>query len=365
MNKKYRENISRKEFIRLSAVGLGTISLPNVDWILNFGQLSDSRLGRITVGKVDLKSRPDIDSNTIGARYQDEVISWLREVVGKNPFRSNQRWIETPDGYLWSPEVQPVKNLPSKPVDVLPETSLGTGMWVEVCVPIVDLILDNPPARAPWLLNIINSGLQTRWYYSQIAWVDMLRKDTNGQIWYRLNERFGYGDIFWGKAEGFRPLSQDEISPLSPEIENKRILVDITRQTLSCFEDDREVYFARVSTGALYNINGARVDDWGTPLGKHQIWRKAVSLPLSGGSSAAGWDLPAVGWISLFVGSGIAIHSTYWHNNYGVPTSRGCVNASPEDSKWIFRWTMPVVPYDPGDMTVSMPGGTLIEVIES
>ncbi|NOY98449.1 MAG: L,D-transpeptidase [Chloroflexi bacterium] len=61
---------------------------------------------------------------------------------------------------------------------------------------------------------------------------------------------------------------------------------------------------------------------------------------------------------------GVAIHSTYWHNNYGVPTSRGCVNARPDDAKWIFRWTQPVVPYDPGDVTVSMPGGTLIEVTE-
>lgn len=78
-----------------------------------------------------------------------------------------------------------------------------------------------------------------------------------------------------------------------------------------------------------------------------------------------GWDLPAVGWISLFVGSGVAVHSTYWHNNYGVPTSRGCVNARPEDAQWVFRWTLPAVPYDPGDVTVGMPGGTLIEVIES
>jgi len=28
-------------------------------------------------------------------------------------------------------------------------------------------------------------------------------------------------------------------------------------------------------------------------------------------------------------------------------------------------WTVPEVSYDPGDVTVSMPGGTLIEVIES
>jgi len=104
-------------------------------------------------------------------------------------------------------------------------------------------------------------------------------------------------------------------------------------------------------------------NDW--HLGCHRIWHKSVSLPLSGDSSSVGWDLPAVGWTSLFIGAGVAIHSTYWHNNYGEPSSRGCVNASPDDSKWVFRWTIPEVAYDPGDVTVSMPGGTLIEVIES
>ena len=134
---------------------------------------------------------------------------------------------------------------------------------------------------------------------------------------------------------------------------------------MACCEGNREVYFCRISTGAIFNYLGERVDAWSTPAGRHRIWRKAVSLPLSGGSSAVGWDLPAVGWITIFVGAGVAVHSTYWHNNYGVPTSRGCVNASPDDAKWIFRWTRPEVAYDPGDVTVSMPGGTLIEVLES
>ncbi len=39
-----------------------------------------------------------------------------------------------------------------------------------------------------------------------------------------------------------------------------------------------------------------------------------------------------------------------------------CVNASPEDAKWIFRWSLPQVPYDPGDVTVEWPGGTKVSV---
>jgi hypothetical protein len=193
-------------------------------------------------------------------------------------------------------------------------------------------------------------------------WADQIRSDETGQVWYRLNEKYGLGDIFWGQAEAFRPLGADEMEPINAEVEDKRIVVKIWEQTLSCFEGSREVHFARISSGALYDNLGNAVDAWATPVGESPIWRKAVSLPLAGGSASAGWSLPAVGWVSLFVGTGVAIHSTYWHNNFGEPSSRGCVNASPDDANWIFRWSQPVVPTDPGDVTVEWPGGTLVIV---
>jgi hypothetical protein len=89
-----------------------------------------------------------------------------------------------------------------------------------------------------------------------------------------------------------------------------------------------------------------------------------VSLHMSGGTTGGGWDLPGIGWTTLFVGTGVSIHSTFWHNNFGVPMSRGCINASPDDARWIFRWSLPVVPYDPGDVTIPLPGGTVVEVSE-
>jgi lipoprotein-anchoring transpeptidase ErfK/SrfK len=60
----------------------------------------------------------------------------------------------------------------------------------------------------------------------------------------------------------------------------------------------------------------------------------------------------------------VAVHSTFWHNNFGVPMSHGCVNARPEDAKFIFRWTLPKVTYEPGDLTISGKGGTKIIVEE-
>lgn len=360
--RKSKTPISRRDFLKLATLGAGALAFrPFEKTVLPEFPQAD-KLGRITVGKVDVFMHPDANSQIIGALYEDNVVPWIRESVGIMPGRINQRWVETPYGFIWGGNLQPVWNKPNIVVTNLPATSLGQGMWVEVTVPYVDLILDNPPARASWLQYRESIRLPARFFYSQIIWVDQIRADESGQMWYRLNEKYGSGDLFWGQAEAFRPLATDEISPINPLAEEKRIVVKIWEQTLSCFEGKTEVHFARISSGALYDAWGNRVDVWETPVGEFPIWRKAISLPLSGGSASAGWSLPAVGWVSLFVGSGVAIHSTYWHNNYGEPSSRGCVNASPFDAKWIFRWSQPVVPYDPGDVTVEMPGGTKVSV---
>ena len=354
--------LTRRDFLKLAPLGMGALAFRYYDRLalLEFPQAD--KLGRITVGKMDVFAKPDGSSPPIGALYEDNLVPWLREWVGSMPGRINQRFVETPNGFVWGGYVQPVWNKPNVPVSSLPTTSLGQGMWAEVTVPYVDLILDNPPARAPWLQYRATINLPPRFFYSQVVWIDQVRSDEAGQVWYRLNEKYGSGDIFWGQAEAFRPIATEEIAPINPDATDKRIIVRVWNQTLSCMEGNTEVHFARISSGALYDAWGNRVDAWETPVGDSPIWRKAVSLPLSGGSAAAGWSLPAVGWISLFVGTGVAIHSTFWHNNYGEPSSRGCVNATPEDAKWVFRWSLPSVPYDPGDVTVEWPGGTVVSV---
>ncbi|RIK32509.1 MAG: hypothetical protein DCC56_01495 [Anaerolineae bacterium] len=362
--KRNHGNVSRRDFLKLAALSAGSLAFrPLAKLSLPEFPQADF-LGRITIGKMDLYARPDTNSQIVGALYEDNIVPWNREVVGSMPGRVNQRFVETPNGFLWGGYVQPVQNQVNIPATSLLQTSLGEGMWVEVTVPYVDLILENPPARAPWLQYQLSINIPPRFYYGQVVWVDQIKADESGQIWYRLNEKYGSGDIFWGQAETFRPLTVEEVAPISPDVDpaQKRVVVDITRQTLSCFEGDIEVHFAKISSGALWDAWGNRVDEWATPVGESPIWRKAISLPLSGGSASTGWSLPAVGWVSLFVGTGVAIHSTFWHNNYGEPSSRGCVNASPEDAKWIFRWSLPQVPYDPGDTTVEWPGGTLVNV---
>jgi lipoprotein-anchoring transpeptidase ErfK/SrfK len=363
--------ITRREFIQLAALGLGGLafnrlrrSLPQVE----FPQAE--RLGRVAVGMVELKLHPDPDSQTLGVLYEDAVIPWLREASGARPayIFNNQRWVETPQGYIYGPYLQPVYNRPNKPVEELPPSSRGAGMWAEITVPYADAVLDkDEPSSNSWVEAKMEQGLPLRLYYGQTFWVDAIRQNSQGRFFYRVNPNYYGGvDMLWAAAEAFRPITSDELKPISPEAENKRIVVDVTHQTLSCFEGDNEVYFCRVSTGAKYDMYGNVVDKWATPVGRHRITRKYISLQMSGGTTGAGYDLPGIAWTSIFATGGVAIHATFWHNNYGDPVSHGCVNCLPEDAKWVFRWSAPEVVYDPGmvDVTVTGQESTRVEVIE-
>ncbi|MEZ0396984.1 MAG: L,D-transpeptidase [Anaerolineales bacterium] len=352
-----KDHFSRRDFLKLAGLGLGALALrpfvpleEALDRAAAGGLLrlpdfpQAERLARNCVGRIPIKARPDVNSATVEDIYEDAVLPWLREVVAEtldiNHYR--QRWVETPRGYIYSTYLQPCRNLPNVPLTAL--TAGSNGFWAEVTVPYADCYLENDPA-SPYLKYLTAGGFPIRVYYSQVFWVDQIRTTDSGVVLYRVSERYGsYGDVLWAEGAAFRPISEADIAPITPEIDTaeKRVVVNLNRQTLSCFEQGREVYFCRVSTG---------VGDNSTPVGEFATWRKTISIHMAGGTVDAGYDTPGIAWTTLFHGQGVAIHATFWHNQFGEKRSHGCVNCLPEDAKWIWRWTAPVVPLEPGDVT--------------
>jgi lipoprotein-anchoring transpeptidase ErfK/SrfK len=358
--------ISRKNFIKLLGVGAVSLGLkPNL-LLTKKAQFPDyERLGRVCIiGKVEIKSSPAESSQTTGVLYEDAVIPWFREVVAKEPNYNyfNQRWVETTDGYVYAINIQPVRNIPNTPTENLLSFSRGEGMWAQVTVPYADATLVTNPSSNSWVKVRIDQGLPIRVYYGQVYYIDRIKKDDDGSIHYRVNPNYYGGvDMFWVPAEALKPISPDDIKPINPSVENKKIVVDVTRQELSCFEGETEVYYCRVSTGPK------SVEKWATPIGSYVISSKYISLQMSGGGSGAPYELPGIGWVSVFATGGVAIHATVWHNNFGTPKSHGCVNTLPEDANWIFRWSLPQTPYDPGTVDITQSGlpSTTVQVIES
>jgi lipoprotein-anchoring transpeptidase ErfK/SrfK len=195
-------------------------------------------------------------------------------------------------------------------------------------------------------------------YYASIYQIDALSHDPQGQAWYHILD-LGV----WVPGTGLTPITSEDVSPLSPQVENKRIVVDLERQDLSAFEDQVEVFHATIASGVQFHKSGSTALVWATTPGSYRVQWKRVGVRMAAGNAASGYDLPGVGWATFFISTnGVAIHSTYWHNDYGVPKSHGCVNARPEDAHWVFRWTLPAVPYPSGDVHPSLPGGTVVIV---
>jgi len=116
----------------------------------------------------------------------------------------------------------------------------------------------------------------------------------------------------------------------------KRIEVDITNQHLYAFENNQKIFDFVVSTGTWDR----------TPNGDFKIWTKIRSQKMSGGSKKLGtyYYLPNVPYILFFYNDkfpkklGFSLHGTYWHNNFGVPMSHGCINMKTPDVEKIFAW---------------------------
>ena len=101
-------HLSRRDFLKLAGLGLGAMAMRGWEPQGSRGLFlpefpAAERLGRNCTGKIDIKSQPDIGSSTVKTIYEDTVLPWLREVNALNPDynRIIQRWVETPEGFIY------------------------------------------------------------------------------------------------------------------------------------------------------------------------------------------------------------------------------------------------------------------------
>jgi hypothetical protein len=375
-------SFSRRDFLKMAGLGLGALAFRRFEFPFKMlepyyaprqlPQFPDAEIIGRLVDATDLRSRPTNDpalNTSIATLPADTLVPWTREVIGSVAALTNQKYLETPQGYIWSSRIQPTRNLPNTPVTEIPAGQ--AGFWAEVTVPYVELALDGAPV-SPWIQSLIQYNFPPRAYYGQVLWIDQIRQ-TNGFIEYRWNESpnghgYGFGDIFWLDGSGVKVLTEADVAPISPEIDpaEKHIVADLTYQTLSAFEGKTEVYFCRISSGAVYDpLTGAISDERATPVGDLLTNWKIISLNMSGGGSASGYSTPAVPWSTIIHGDGIAIHGAFWHNDFGERRSHGCINVKPEDAKWIFRWTTPYVSLAQSEMRMTYPDhGTIVTTTE-
>jgi LysM repeat protein len=135
----------------------------------------------------------------------------------------------------------------------------------------------------------------------------------------------------------------------------KWIDVDLSAQRVTAYEGSAPVRYFIISSGLP-----------GTPTvtGTFRIWSKTPIQNMSGGSRVSGdaYYLQNVPWVQYFY-ENYSFHGTYWHNLFGQPMSRGCINMRTNDAKWLYDWAGPAQVRSSG-LSYASPGnpGTLVVV---
>jgi len=136
--------------------------------------------------------------------------------------------------------------------------------------------------------------------------------------------------------------------PAGVESDEKWVDVDLAHQVMVAYEGKRPVLATLVSTA-----------NRSTPQGTFRIYKKRANTPLRSRPRAIGKYWMEVPWVMTIFGS-IAIHPSYWHDEFGTTASHGCVNLTPADARWLWSWSDPQLP--PGWASIDQSPGTLVRI---
>jgi len=326
--------VSRRGFLRRSALTvfswpLITFNHPAQLPTHNTKISSAETLGRVLFDSTPTYIKPDTQSIRNGSHKFNDVVSLSQPITRFSHTSRNDIWygVEN-DSYIQSQNVQLVQNIPNDPrEDISP-----AGQLAEITVPLSEA----------WPGNKQNTRSHQYFFYGSTHWVYGLGKDLDGNLYYLVKED-RWGESYYVNTSDLRIIEDEELLPLSPEIEpeNKSILVDTKNQVLFAYENNIPIMISAISSGKSSDIQNLI-----TPPGKYSINYKRPSRHMvhSDKIGINDGELYGVPWVTYFTDTGIAFHGTYWHNDYSQPRSHGCVNLPIHAAKWIYLWTNPVVP---------------------
>ncbi|MCU0521351.1 MAG: L,D-transpeptidase [Anaerolineae bacterium] len=333
--------ITRRGFLRLTALGALSLALPRTvladrDDYESFDP-PPRDYGRVIAWQQAVRSLPDPGAKIVAYAGRDEVIPLQAQLPGVAPWPSNPTWYMTGGGFVHSGYVQPVETTPN--LEVI-ERVEPPGFWAEVCLPF---------AATRW--SVEGTGTGRKLYYETVYRVVNAAQAQDGAWYYQLEQGITYNTPgLWVPASAMRRLSPEDLAPISPGRPDKRMEISITNETLTCFEGETPVFTTRTASG-IYGL--------GTPFGEFTVLHKRFGWRMVGDD----YDLPGVPFPVYITRSAVAIHGTYWHNDYGRRHSHGCLNVASRDARWIYRWVDPIANYADGTTKAEPGKGTPVTVV--
>lgn len=346
--------MNRRSFVKLAGAALASAALPPSLTALAQGErplpLEDTfgdafvplRRGRVQASSVAIYNTFEYPRSAVKRIRRDGVLLLGEEVQYGNSY--NNTWYRTRGGWVPSGWIQPME-FHSRPQIYLDVGRTGS-FWVEV------IQVKTTTRKGP----SFSSEKSYEFIYGTVYLVTDVTVDATGSVWYNTYDEYADREEevlptnHWVQAKHVRRIHESEFTAIRPWVTNKRMDINLKAQTLTCFEGDVVVLHTKCATGASFTQIDGTIADFATPDGEHQVILKQPTRhmrAIEGERETDGWfDLPGVPWSTFFTYEGIAIHGTYWHNDYGVVRSHGCVNVPIQVAKFIYRWTFPTAPYN-------------------
>jgi len=171
-----------------------------------------------------------------------------------------------------------------------------------------------------------------------------------GQRFFRVSNSDDWvceADAVMPTSRGFTPwgarVGEVDRTGLAPKNQTRSwIEVSVLGGWLLAYEGTRAVYATLVSPGrgGIPQPGKDTLEIAATPLGTWPISGKIATVTMESPGENVHAEVP---WTQNFQ-KPYAIHTAYWHDDWGNPESGGCINVSPVDGKWLFDFSEPRLP---------------------
>jgi lipoprotein-anchoring transpeptidase ErfK/SrfK len=381
---------------------LAVAPLLSVVLVLSFGALSAeaNRFGppwqsRVIVDQATLYSQPDATSSPVGPLARDQLVV----VVNESTATDGTAWTQTPDGWIasnqiaeetqpWVAEVsvpsvsiyarpntrEPIRRT-ARQGDLLRVTGVSpgiegdTGVWWSTTEGYVGLHTLRTatsdwakdwtmpdPADAPggWWAGVrsqanVRAAATTRAPVvgqvnpgDRVKVLEEVAGDAVGgnPTWYRIDGGRYAGAVVHSSLLSRMPEPKQVVAPRPDDAPAGlgTIVVSRSASSLTYLDADNQPKFT-----TYVSLGRAGVE---TPEGEYSTMGKyrfdnMSSTTVSNADHA--YFLPNVPFVQYYLDGGYAIHATYWHDQFGLVESQGCINLTWGDGAYLFGLTQPTV----------------------
>lgn len=250
-------------------------------------------------------------------------------IKGRSVRRNGQRFVKTPHGWVPASKVQSVKASSYQGVPLSPVHRGKRLAFVRVKrARLYDQRGERLKKRGP--------AVQT--YLGEIGEPVVIEGRPRGKKKKRkrATEYYPLGDGTYLHADDISIIewlaAPAEVARESGKPAERWIDVSVSRQLLVAYEGEDPVMATLVSTGRTATTPGVY------RIQKKRAYGRLRAKP----EYRTQWDVH-VPWVMTLDGR-LAMHTVYWHENFGQPFSQGCVNLAPIDAKWLWDFTEPTLP---------------------